>query len=139
MDFDISYTDKEIRPCGGMVLMRRMLGKICFKKVVEANRDLPVPGSNRGYKAITAIESFLVSIWCGANRFPHTEVTRHDPSLGGISGWERIPGHDAFKRFFSKFSQALNLREGDYFYGRVFSQLQFDNFVLDCDSSVMTR
>lgn len=101
--------------------------------------DLPVPGSNRGYHAITILESFIVSIWCGANRFLHTEVTRHDLALKDIFDWRIVLGQDTFKRFFSKFNQGMNHRVSDYFFGWIFSQLQFDNFVLDCDSSVVTR
>lgn len=41
MEFDISYTDKEITPWIGMVFMRRMLDKTGFKKVIEDNSYLP--------------------------------------------------------------------------------------------------
>jgi hypothetical protein len=71
MEFDISYTNQEITPWGGMVLMHQMLDKIGFKTQVENCVDLPLPGSNRGYSPVSIIESFLVSIWCGANRFMH--------------------------------------------------------------------
>lgn len=139
MEFDIGFTDREITPWGGMVFLRQMLQKIGFSKVIEANEDLPVPGSNRGYNSTTIIESFIASIWCGANRFLHTEVTRHDAVLGNIFGWKRTPGQDTFKRFFSKFDQAKNQRISDYFYTWIFDNFKFDNFTLDIDSSVMTR
>jgi len=86
MEFDISYTNQEITPWGGMVFLRQMLDKIGFKSQVENCVDLPQPGSNRGYPPVSIIESFLVSIWCGANRFIHTEVTRHDEALKKIFG-----------------------------------------------------
>jgi hypothetical protein len=44
MEFDISYTSKEITPCGGMVFMRQMLQNIRFRQLVENNTDLPVSG-----------------------------------------------------------------------------------------------
>ncbi len=139
MEFEIGYTDKEITPWGGMVFMRQMLEKMGFRKVVNAQGDLPVPGSNRGYAATTIVEAFMVSIWCGANRFLHTEVTRHDNALSKIFNWKRTPGQDTYKRFFSKFTQATNQRVSDYFYSWIFDNVKFDNFTLDCDSSVMTR
>lgn len=43
MEFEIGYTDKEITPWGGMVFMRQMLDKIGFRKVINAQGDLPVP------------------------------------------------------------------------------------------------
>lgn len=139
MEFDISYTNQEITPWGGMVLLRQMLDKIDFKRIVESCKDLPQPGSNRGYTPRTIIESFLVSIWCGANRFMHTEITRHDEALKKIFGWDQAPAQDVFKRYFSKFTQGTNQRVSDYFYKWLFDSIQFDNYTLDCDSSVLTR
>lgn len=139
MEFDISYTSKEITPWGGMVFLKQMLQKIGFRQLVEKNEDLPQSGSNRGYKTSTIIEGFITSIWCGANRFLHTEVTRHDTALGKIFDWKGTPGQDTYKRFFSKFTQAKNHRVSEYFYSWIFDNFKFDNFTLDIDSSVMTR
>jgi len=139
MEFEISYTNQEITPWGGMVFLRQMLDKIELKRQVEDCRDLPQPGSNRGYSPVSIIESFLVSIWCGANRFMHTEVTRHDAALKKIFGWKQSPGQDVYKRYFSKFTQAINQKVSDHFYSWIFRSVRFDNYTLDCDSSVLTR
>ena len=139
MEFDISYTSKEITPWGGMVFLKQMLQKIGFREVIDSNLDLPQSGSNRGYKTATIIEGFITSIWCGANRFLHTEVTRHDLTLGKIFDWKNTPGQDTYKRFFSKFNQATNQKVSAYFYSWIFDNFKFDNFTLDIDSSVMTR
>ena len=139
MEFDISYTNKEITPWGGMLFLKQMLDKIGFRSVVENNKDLPQSGSNRGYKTSTILEGFIASVWCGANRFLHTEVTRHDAVLGKIFDWKQTPGQDTYKRFFSKFTQATNQKVSDCFYPWIFDNFQFDNFTIDFDSSVMTR
>ena len=139
MEFDISYTSKEITPWGGMVFLKQMLQKTGFRELIDQNTDLPQSGSNRGYKTSTIIEGFITSIWCGANRFLHTEVTRHDSALGKIFDWKNTPGQDTYKRFFSKFTQAKNHNISQYFYSWIFDNFKFDNFTLDIDSSVMTR
>jgi len=139
MEFDISYTSKEITPWGGMVFLRQMLQKIGFRSFIESNTDLPESKSNRGYKTATIIESFITSIWCGANRFMHTEVTRHDSALGRIFDWKETPAQDTYKRFFSKFNQATNQKVSDCYYSWIFDNFKFDNFTLDIDSTVMTR
>lgn len=139
MEFDISFTNKEITPWGGMVFLKQMLQKMGFRALIEANGDLPRAGSNRGYKTSTIIESFIASIWCGANRFMHTEVTRHDAVLGRMFDWKRVPAQDVYKRFFRKFDQVTNLKVSEYFYSWIFDNLKFDNFTLDVDSSVITR
>ena len=139
MEFDIRYTNQEITPWGGMVFLRQMLDKIGFKSQVENCICLPQPGSNRGYSPVSIIESFLVSIWCGANRFMHTEVTRHDEALKKIFGWKQSPAQDVYKRYFARFTQGINQRVSDHFYSWIFNSVQFDNYTLDCDSSVLTR
>lgn len=139
MDFDIAYTNQEITPWGGMLFLRQMLDEIGFKSQVECCNDLPQPGSNRGYSPVSIIESFLVSIWCGANRFLHTEVTRHDEALKKIFGWKQCPAQDVYKRYFAKFTQTTNQRVSDHFYSWLLHSVQFDNYTLDCDSSVLTR
>ncbi|MFV0387459.1 MAG: IS1380 family transposase, partial [Pyrinomonadaceae bacterium] len=111
-----------------------MLGYIDLKIV-----ELPRPGSNRGYQPSVIIESFLTSVWCGANRFLHTGVTRHDEALGKIFGWKRTPGQNAYKRFFGKFTQGTNMRVSENLYRWIFDNLKFDNFTLDVDSTIMTR
>ncbi len=139
MEFDISFTSKEITPWGGMVFLKQMLQKTGFRELVEKNTDLPQSGSNRGYKTYTIVEGFIASIWCGANRFLHTEVTRHDVALSKIFNWKNTPGQDTYKRFFNKFTQAKNHNISQYFYSWIFDNFNFDNFTLDIDSSIMTR
>lgn len=121
MEFDISYSNKEITPWGEMVFLKQMLQKIGFRESIERNEDLPQSGSNRGYKTATNIESFIISIWCVANRFLHTEVTRHDRALGKIFDWKNTPGKITYKRFFSKFTQAKNHQISQYFYSIISS------------------
>jgi len=138
MDLKIEFTDKEITPWGGVSLLKRMLDKIEFEKVLS-ELDLPKPGSNRGYSPIQLVLSFIVSVWCGANRFLHTEVTRQDAVIRKLFGWKTMAGHLSFERFFGKFSKARNQRVFTGIYQWLFSQLKFDNYTLDVDSSVLTR
>lgn len=64
-------------PWGGMALMKKLLDH-CDIDSMLSTLGLPEPGSNRGYKPEEIIKSYLVSVWCGANRFMHTEVTHRD-------------------------------------------------------------
>ena len=107
MDLEIGFTDKDITPWGGMALMEKMM-EDCDIDTFISTLGLPELGSNRGYKPEEIIKSFLVSVWCGANRFMHTEVTRQDVVIRKIFGWKRICGQDTYKRFFGKFTQEKN-------------------------------
>ena len=78
MDVDLRFTDKEITAWGGMAIMKRMLDHLGFDAALSA-AGLPQPGSNRGYRPEQLITQFMIEVGCGANRFEHGEVTRHDP------------------------------------------------------------
>ena len=89
MGFELRFTDKEITAWGGMGLMKRMLDHLHFDQALQVS-GLPQPGSNRGYRPEQLITQFMLSVWCGANRFEHGEVTRHDPVLGRLFGFSRM-------------------------------------------------
>ncbi|MFK7106459.1 transposase [Flavobacterium oreochromis] len=139
MKFELSFTNKEITPWGGMVFLKQMLDKISFKTHIDNCNSLPTQNSNQGYDISVILESFITSIWCGANRFLHTEVTRADRALGDILGWSQTPAQDLYKRYFSKFTQATNQEVSRYFFSWFFQNVNINYFTLDIDSSVMTR
>ncbi|HJW81351.1 MAG TPA: IS1380 family transposase [Acidiferrobacterales bacterium] len=138
MGFELEFTDKEISAWGGMSLMKRMLDHIGFDAALRASA-LPQPGSNRGYAPEQLIVQFMLSVWCGANRFEHGEVTRHDPVLRRLFGFARMANFKAVMRLFRKFSQAENERVLGALYRWLFAQLALDGLTLDLDSTVMTR
>ena len=138
MEFDLRFTDKEITAWGGMGLMKRMLDHLGFESALMA-AGLPQPGSNRGYRPEQLITQFMLSVWCGANRFEHAEVTRHDPVLKRLFGFKRMANFKAVMRLFNKFTQAMNESVMDSLYRWMFSQLSINGITLDLDSTVMTR
>ena len=60
MDLRIEFTDKEITPWGGIVLLKRLVEKTGMMSVLE-NLSLPLQGSNRGYKPLQLLMSFFVT------------------------------------------------------------------------------
>jgi len=54
-ELQLSFTDKEITPWGGLGLMSRLLKKIGFREALRG-AGLPVQGSNRGYDPEELIE-----------------------------------------------------------------------------------
>ena len=139
MNWEIRFSNQQITPWSGLAFLRRMMDKMGFSEHLESGDMLPQPKSNRGYSPLTILESFMVSVWCGANRFLHTEVTRHDEALCKIFGWKRSPGQDTFKRFFKQFDIERSSALSDHLFGWVFENIQFDNITLDCDSTILTR
>lgn len=138
MGFELQFTDKEITPWGGLSLLKRMLDHLGFD-VALADSKLPQPLSNRGYRPEQLLVQFMLGVWCGANRFEHGEVTRHDSVLQRLFGFVRMANFKAVIRLFRKFDQPTNDRVFDQLYGWLFGQLQLDGLTLDLDSTVMTR
>lgn len=138
MGFELRFTDKEVTAWGGMGLMKRLLDHLDFDSALQL-AGLPRPGSNLGYRPEQLIIQFMLSIWCGANGFEHTEVTRHDPVLKRLFGFKRMANFKAIMRLFRKFSQADNEHIANSLYHWQFQQLGIDGLTLDLDSAVMTR
>jgi hypothetical protein len=132
------FTDKEITPWGGIALLQKMMDKMSFCEVLK-DAPLPAQGSNRGYDPVQLIVQFIISIWSGASRYEHLEVTRFDGVIQQMFGWKSMAGHRAFARYFQKFSMEDNAKVFTYLYQWFFNNLAFNNFTLDLDSSVVTR
>ncbi|MCS6824938.1 MAG: IS1380 family transposase [Cytophagaceae bacterium] len=135
---DYEYTDKCVTPWGGMLQMKRMLDKTGIEEFLS-ELGLPQGRSNNHINAVSIVEAFWVSVWIGAFRFSHTTVVRVDETLKKIFGWKRVPSPVTFTRFFRKFSLKENTRIFTRLNEWFFNQLHFDNYVLDVDSSVLTR
>jgi hypothetical protein len=135
---ELRFTDQEISSWGGLSILKKMLDNSGFVNYLET-LPLPVQGSNRGYDPIQLFIQFMASVWCGANRYAQLDVTRFDYSIQRLFGWDRMPEHKAFQRYFNKFDMATNHTIFGGLYRWFFSQLKFDNFTMDIDSSVLTR
>ena len=138
MELKIEYTDKELTPWGGMVLLKKLIERTGINEELGHLR-LPLQGSNRGYDPIQLINNFWVSIWSGASRYEHLEVTRQDPVIQKMFGWKHMAGHKAFQRYFKKFTQSKNNEVFTALFQWFFKQIQFDNYTLDVDSTILTR
>jgi hypothetical protein len=92
LDYKIEFTDKEITPWAGIVMLKKMLDKMEFDDCLSS-LCLPEQGSNRGYSSSQLIKQFITSVWCGANKYEHTEVTRQDEVIRQFWGFKRMAGH----------------------------------------------
>lgn len=136
--YDVKFVNKEITPFGGLSLFLKLLDKCHFEERLQ-KCGLPVQGSNRGYKPFQLISGLFAGVWCGASCFGHLDVVRYDTSICKLMGWQRGADHRAYQRYFNKFSQAINQRVFSDLFSWFFSELTFDNYTLDFDSTVMVR
>ena len=136
--FDLKFTSREISAWGGLALLKRMLDGMGFGQALQS-WQLPQPGSNRGYRPEQLIEQMIVSIWCGAARFAHADITRLDSTLVRLFDWGHAAGHKAIVRLFQRFDQASATRVQTSSYRWLFDKLRLDPITLDVDSTVLTR
>jgi Transposase DDE domain group 1 len=122
----------------GRLGLKRMLDGLGFTAAMQS-WDLPQPGSNRGYAPEQLIEQMIVSIWCGAARFVHADITRLDSTLIRLFGWSKAAGHKAIVRLFQRFDQMSATHVQMSSYQWLFNKLGLGPVTLDVDSSVLTR
>lgn len=135
---DLEFVDHEITAYGGLAILKKMINRSGFLQVLE-RLPLPVQGSNRGYPPIQLFIQFMASVWCGASRYAHLDVTRFDTSIQRMFAWQGMPEHKAFQRYFNKFDIPTTNAVFGGLYRWSFDNLKFDNFTLDINSSVITR
>jgi len=135
---ELEFVDNEITAYGGLSILKKMIASTGFEQTLE-QLPLPVQGSNRGYPPIQLFIQFMASVWCGANRYAHLDVTRFDTSIQRLFAWQNMPEHKAFQRYFDKFDIPTTHAVFGGLYRWFFNNLKFNNFTLDIDSSVITR
>ena len=130
----LQFVDTEITAWGGLAILKNLMDQSGFLSKL-AELPLPAQGSNRGHSPIQIITQFMASLWCGANRYAHLDVSRFDTTIQKLFGWDRMPEHKAFQRYFQKFSMyETHEKIFGELYRWFFSNLAFDNFTLDIDS-----
>jgi len=136
---DYEYTDKEISPWGGLRMIQEFSEVIGMRSMID-DLNYPSPGSNRGYKAQSLIEGFMVSVILGAKRFTHSGTIRNDEVINKIFGWEKGMGSQStFGRFFRRFDFDDNDIYMQKFNKKWFEKVDIEKHTIDIDSSVITR
>lgn len=98
------FTDKSVTAWGGLRLIKEMLMRMGLREILK-ECGLPEPKSNRGCDPVVIIESFMVCVWVGGERFAHTQMVRFDEALRQIFGWNEVSLRDL--RYFSYLLKTL--------------------------------
>ncbi len=137
-NFHLKFNSKEVTAWSGLALLKKMLDAMELGAAIQ-QWQLPQLGSNRGYRPEQLIQQMMVSIWCGAWRFVHAEITRLDATLVPIFGWPCAADHKAIVRLFQRFGieHASNAQANSYRW--LYAKLALPCITLDVDSTVITR
>ena len=137
--FDVKFTSREVSAWGGLALLKKMMDGMGVFQAIQS-WQLPMPGSNRGYAPAQLLEQMIVSIWCGANRFVHSDITRLDKTLARLFGWSRVAEHKSIMRLFQRFDQPKATDLQHKCFNWLFGKLNLNRITLDvglnCDHSL---
>ena len=102
MSMEVQFSDKQVTPWGGLVLMKKLLDRTGIrKKLSELN--LPESKNNNSIDSLSIVESFFAPVWIGATAFRQTAIIKLASTVKEIFGWSRIPSGTIFGGFFKKF------------------------------------
>ena len=77
---EIQFIDDAISSFGGVAILKKMMDKLSFEKVLSS-LPLPPQKSPRGYPPIQLLIQFITSLWCGASRYAHLDISRFDNTI----------------------------------------------------------
>jgi len=86
----LEFVDNEITAWGGLAILKNLMDQSGFQEKLSS-LPLPAQGSNRGHSPVQLITQFMASLWCGANRYSHLDVSRFDTTIQKLFDWERMP------------------------------------------------
>jgi hypothetical protein len=98
-------TSKPITPFGGLISLVEFFGKLRLTDAIQEFMPLKLNSPNAIPPAHT-LTAFFFSVIVGASRFAHSDWLRADKALHAMLGFDRFPGTDTIRNFFSRFSQA---------------------------------
>lgn len=136
--YQVKFTNRSMTAYGGAVLLKNFMDSIGLKEAI-ASWDLPQQYSNRGYQPKQLLKQMIAAIWLGAGNYSQLDLSRFDPVIRRIFGWDKVAEHKAVQRYLNKFTQASCQSYMRKSYGWFFSRLPKRPVTLELDSTVITR
>lgn len=89
LNFKLGITDDEITPRSGLSVYSEFLRGFGIKELID--RHMPLPGSNRGYKAWQYIEPLLLMMYGGGRHIDDIREIETDRGLRRLVGLKSMP------------------------------------------------
>jgi hypothetical protein len=143
VNLKVRFTNKPVTVMGGMKLIAEWMRKIEFEKQVKTLLKPLEPKSNRGYKPVKVILSFMVSMLMGAKKLSHSVLLENDEPAKKMFGLKEIPSVSTFSRFFRKIKRPIIEEVFPVLNGWLLesrkAEIPGDGITIDLDSSVFER
>ena len=128
--FDVKLTSCEVCAWSDLALLKKLMDDMGVFQAIQS-WQLPMPRSNRGYTSARLLEQMMVSIWCGANRFVHPDITRLDTTLARLFGWSRVAEYKSIMRLFQRYDQSKPTELQRNCFKWLFKKLNLKRITLD--------
>ncbi|WP_414041942.1 IS1380 family transposase [Acidithiobacillus sp. M4-SHS-6] len=92
LPFQLAASEEVLTAQAGLVLFAEHLDRLHFLRWLE--RDMPQPGSGRGYSAVQQVLPLVLMLTGGGRSLEDLRVIHADPVLRRLLSWERLPSPD---------------------------------------------
>lgn len=89
LNFKLGVTEDEITPRAGLAVYSEFLRGFGIKDLID--KHMPLPGSNRGYKAWNYIEPIMMMLYGGGRHIEDLREIVNDKALRRVIGMKEIP------------------------------------------------
>jgi len=136
LDFQLAETKETITSRSGLAVIQELALSLGVVETIA--RELPAPGSNRGFQPVEYVMP-LVLMFCGGGRtMEEIREIEQDPGLRSLCQYERIPSPDAIGQWLRKPRHLVGLkRVNRHLVRQVLAQTKATDFTLDTDATYM--
>ena len=107
LNFKLGVTEDEITPRAGLSVYSEFLRGFGIKDLID--KHMPLPGSNRGYKAWSYIEPVMLMQYGGGRHIEDLREIAEDKALRKIIGLEGLPSVSAVGDWFRRMGNGSGL------------------------------
>jgi hypothetical protein len=122
-----------------LVFLNQILYKLKFREITEAQPKLHSQEYNMRHDAARITETCKANILSGINHFLNRETTQQDTFNSRKYNRRSAHAQENYKPLFPWFTSASQVQTSQCFDHWLFMQVQFDDFSLDIDSSLITQ
>ena len=139
LPFKLEISQEQITPRSGLAIYAEVLRALRVEEKVE--RQLPPPGSNRGYRPWRYVEPLLLLLYGGGRHIEDLREIREDGALRGLIGLEEMPSCSTFGDWLVRVGQGGGI-EGlagvnKEVVGEILAKDEREGYTLDVDATVI--
>jgi len=136
LDFQLAETRETITSKSGLAVIQELALSLGVVKTIA--KELPAPGSNRGFRPEEYVMPMVLMFCGGGRRMEEIREIEQDSGLRSLCQYERIPSSDAIGQWIRRAKHLVGLkRVNRHLVRQVLAQTKETDFTLDTDATYM--